>query len=93
MGNLQPENEHDENAFEHVSDRGGVPAWAVSLIVHVAVLLTLASLVLDPPGVELPRVTVIDPTPELEEDPFVPPAEIVVTEQPTPEAGCERARR
>jgi len=88
VGNLQPENDHDEHAFEHVSDSRGVPAWAVSLIVHVAVLLTLASLVLDPPGVELPRVTVIDPTPELEEDPFVPPAEIVVTEQPTPEAGA-----
>ncbi|NBP81910.1 hypothetical protein EBU58_14590, partial [bacterium] len=69
MGNLQPENEHDEHAFEHVSDSRGVPAWAVSLIVHVAVLLTLASLVLDPPGVELPRVTVFTekPTGQAEE--------------------------
>lgn len=80
--------EHDDQQLEHAAERSGAPAWAVSLIVHVAVLLTLASLVLDPPGGELPRITVIDPTSPVEEDPYVPPAEIVVSDQPTPEAGA-----
>lgn len=90
MGVASPDtpDEHDDQLPEHAADRSGVPAWAVSLIVHVAVLLTLASLVLDPPGVELPRITVIDTAPVVEEDAYVPPAEIVVTEQPTPEMGA-----
>jgi len=82
------ETEHDEGVVVHVGDRSGVPAWAVSLIVHVAVLLTLASLVLDPPGGDDRRITVIDPTPVEEEEPYVPPAEIVVSDQPTPDAGA-----
>lgn len=65
-----------------------MPAWAVSLIVHVAVLLTLASLVLDPPSDDLSRVTVIDPTPAVEDENYVPPAEIVVTEQPSTDSGA-----
>ncbi len=66
----------------------GVPAWAVSLVVHVAVLLTLASLVLDPPGGNLARIVVIDPRPDEEEEPYTPPAEVVVSDEPLPEAGA-----
>lgn len=87
MTGSDAQDEREEELPEQAAERGGVPAWTVSLIVHVAVLLTLASLVLDPPGGEPPRVTVIDPTPVIEEE-FVPPAEIVVTEQPTPDGGA-----
>jgi hypothetical protein len=83
--------QHDrgaERGAEQGVDRVGVPAWAVSLIVHVAVLLTLASLVLDPPGGDDRRITVIEPTPEVEDPPYVPPAEIVVSDQPAPNAGA-----
>ena len=88
MADHSPENQPEEASVEYAVDRAGVPAWAVSLIVHVAVLLTLASLVLDPPGSNDRRVTVIDPTPQVEEDPYIPPAEIVVSDQPTPDAGA-----
>ena len=88
MADHSPENQPEEASVEYAVDRAGVPAWAVSLIVHVAVLLTLASLVLDPPGSNDRRVTVIDPTPQVEEDPYIPPAEIVVSDQPTHDAGA-----
>lgn len=87
-----PQPGHSDRETPHVPvhevARGGVPAWAVSLIVHVAVLLTLASLMLDPPSGVLQRVLVIEPRPPEEEEPAVPPADIVVSDQPSPTAGA-----
>jgi hypothetical protein len=90
MGKASPDPRHErhDQPLEQAAERSGVPAWAVSLIVHVAVLLTLASLVLDPPDDAVSRVTLIDPSPVVEEDTYLPPAEIVVSEQPSPESGA-----
>jgi hypothetical protein len=58
-----------ESSAERVVDppRAAVPAWAVSLVLHVGVLLALALVVVDPPHETLERLV-------LTQDPFEDPA-------------------
>lgn len=76
--------EHRENPSGR---RLTLPAWAVSLTLHVAVLLALALVVLDPPLAPLERLV-------LTQDPFEEPAlfepmDIAVSDDPTTNVGAQ----
>jgi len=66
------------------------PAWVASMVVHVAVLLALALLMVPSERPPVAPITILrspaDP-PELDEDPFTPPEEVVVA-PPEEQAGA-----
>ena len=60
---------------------GDTPAWAVSMIVHVAVLLGLAAIVVPPERPAAPPITILQTQPdpvELVEEVLLPPEELVI---------------
>ena len=67
---------------------GDTPAWAVSMLVHVAVLLGLALVVIRPDPPAAPPITILQTTTESEEEPIPEPQEMVVG----PEAEAAGAR-
>ena len=71
---------------------GDTPAWAVSLVVHVGVLLSLAALGLAPGPERTRTITVIEPVDITEEDVFTPPSEVVVSDEVADAAGAESER-
>jgi hypothetical protein len=65
------------------------PAWAVSLVLHVAVLLSMALIGLPEPPAK-PRPIPIVSTPPVETDVLMePPEELTVSVDPQPEAGAQ----
>lgn len=72
---------------------GDTPAWAVSMLLHVVVLVALASLMVPherPPAAPITILqTPADPV-EPDEEPFTPPEEVVVA-APEDEAGAQAA--
>jgi len=87
LGHSQPR--QSTNSVERPRDRDA-PAWVASLLVHVALLLSLATLVVPPEPPAAAPITILqtplDPT-EPDEQPFVPPEEVVVG-PPEDEAGA-----
>ena len=72
---------------------GDTPAWAVSMIVHVAVLLGLATIVIPPDRPSTPPITILQTQPdpvEPIEDVLLPPEELVVA-TPDDASGAQSA--
>lgn len=69
---------------------GDTPAWAISLVIHVAVLLALALAVLQPPPRSAPAITIVQ-SPIEEQAVFEPAAEFDVADIPVEEAGAQSA--
>ena len=68
---------------------GDTPAWAVSLVIHVAALLSMALVGLPEPPAK-PRPIAIVVTEPVETDVLVePPHELTVSVEPQPDAGAE----
>jgi len=67
---------------------GDTPAWAVSLLVHVVVLLSLALAVLQPPPKTKPAITIVQ-APIEEQVILEPAAEFDISEIPEEEAGAQ----
>ncbi|MFM7107894.1 MAG: vWA domain-containing protein [Planctomycetaceae bacterium] len=57
---------------------GDTPAWAASMVVHVAVLLGLAAIVVPPERRSTPPITIVQSQPDPVEDVLLPPEEMVV---------------
>jgi hypothetical protein len=68
---------------------GDTPAWLISLLIHVAVLLSLALVVLVEPPKPVRNVTVIEAPMAVEEDVPLEPQEIAVSEEPREQVGAE----
>lgn len=68
---------------------GDTPAWFVSLLLHVAVLLSLALVGLAESPKPVRNVTVIEAPLAVEEDVALEPQEIAVAEDPRDEVGAE----
>ncbi len=72
---------------------GDTPAWAVSMIVHVAVLLGLAAIVVPPERPSTPPITILQTPPdpaELVEEELLSPEELVVAD-PDDSSGAQSA--
>jgi len=67
---------------------GDTPAWVVSLLLHVVVLLGLAMVALREPGRTSPAITIVQPQ-EAVEDILELPREMVVADDPEASAGAE----
>jgi hypothetical protein len=68
---------------------GDTPAWAISLFLHVVVLLSLALASLAAPPKPARSVTVIEAPLAVEEEVTLEPQEIAVSDAPQEEAGAE----
>jgi hypothetical protein len=68
---------------------GDTPAWAVSLLLHVAVLLSLALAGLAEPPKSVRNFTVIEAPLAVEEDVALEPQEIAVSEEPREQVGAD----
>ncbi|MFM7034968.1 MAG: vWA domain-containing protein [Planctomycetia bacterium] len=83
------------SAFEDVTDEPdgashspvAVPSWAVSLVLHVAVLLALALVVLDPPPKPLERLVLTQPP--FEEPSLIETVDVAVSDAPPEAIGAE----
>ena len=69
---------------------GDTPAWLVSLVVHVAVLLGMASAVTPPPEPSVPAITILQP-PESEDPDVLDPETLAVAEEPRDQVGGDTA--
>lgn len=67
---------------------GDTPAWVISLLFHVAVLLSLALTVLVEPPEAVRHFTVIEVPPQVEEEVILEPQEIAVSEEPQERIGA-----
>lgn len=70
---------------------GDTPAWAVSLVIHVAVLLALALAALQPPPRSVPAITIVQ-APIEEQVVFEPVTEFEVADVPVDDAGAQSAQ-
>ena len=68
---------------------GDTPAWAISLLLHVAVLLALAVAVLAEPPKAARNYTVIEAPLAVEQDVPLEPQEIAVSEEPQEQVGAD----
>lgn len=68
---------------------GDTPAWVISLLVHVAVLLSLALTGLAEPPEAIRNFTVIEVPPEVEEEIVLEPQELAVSEDPREHVGAD----
>jgi hypothetical protein len=66
---------------------GDTPAWAVSLLIHVVVLLSLALVALKEPSRPTPAITIVQ-SPEAVEEVLNAPKEIAVADESESEAGA-----
>lgn len=76
-----PEESDGDLTAPHTVSR--LPAFAMSTLLHVVVLLALALIVRDPPSLEPPRLITSTPSEQIEE--FVEEFEAVPTDDPNPE--------
>jgi len=67
---------------------GDTPAWLISLLIHVVVLLSLALVALREPAKSAPAITIIQPQDSVEEM-LQTDREMVVADEPVPETGAE----
>jgi len=67
---------------------GDSPAWLISLLIHVVVLLSLALVALREPTRSAPAITIIQPQ-EAVEEVLQSPSEMVVADEQESESGAE----
>ena len=67
---------------------GDTPAWAISLLIHVVVLLSLALAVLQPPPRTAPAITIVQ-TPIEEQVVLEPATEFDIADLPVDDAGAQ----
>jgi len=65
---------------------GSTPAWLISLLIHVVVLVSMAMVALREPSRSAPSITIIQPQ-EIDQEMFDPPRELAVADEQQTEVG------